>query len=182
MAKYTPKDGSLAEQFNRNDGKPLSAVDLTWSYAAALTAFAARNGTVLPASWGAKGLVVPAVCQRYDGPTAQVTFRVIAYTVWGGEVLSRSEFTVNHSTDTFVLLENIFVTGSARALRDWSSDDAIPLSAEDYPTWKGACLAYSSALSLMCVGSYGQHLDQYQDPVQIYPQVQRPDDMGGWFQ
>jgi glucoamylase len=87
MAKYTPKDGHLAEQFSRNDGNPLSAADLTWNYAAALTAFAARNGTTLPASWGAKGLLVPAVCQKYDGPAAQVTFQVIAYTVWGGEIL-----------------------------------------------------------------------------------------------
>ena len=84
VAEYTPKDGGLAEQFGRNDGKPLSAVDLTWNYAAALTAFAARNLTV-PVSWGAKGLVVPSVCRKYDGPTAQVTFHVVAHTVWGGE-------------------------------------------------------------------------------------------------
>ena len=30
VEKYTPSDGSLAEQFSRDDGKPLSAVDLTW--------------------------------------------------------------------------------------------------------------------------------------------------------
>ncbi|KAJ3506296.1 hypothetical protein NLJ89_g6948 [Agrocybe chaxingu] len=60
-AKYTPSNGALAEQFDRNTGAPLSAVDLTWSYASALTAFAARDG-VVPASWGASGLVVPTVC------------------------------------------------------------------------------------------------------------------------
>jgi glucoamylase len=55
VAKYTPASGALAEQYGRGDGKPLSAADLTWSYASALTAFQARSGLV-PASWGAKGL------------------------------------------------------------------------------------------------------------------------------
>lgn len=50
--KYTPSNGALAEQYNRADGTPLSAVDLTWSYAAFLTAYNAR-ANVLPASWGA---------------------------------------------------------------------------------------------------------------------------------
>jgi len=50
--KYTPSSGALAEQYNRADGTPLSAVDLTWSYAAFLTAYNAR-ANVLPASWGA---------------------------------------------------------------------------------------------------------------------------------
>jgi hypothetical protein len=50
--KYTPSSGALAEQYNRADGTPLSAVDLTWSYAAFLTAYNAR-ANVIPASWGA---------------------------------------------------------------------------------------------------------------------------------
>ena len=50
--KYTPSSGALAEQYNRADGTPLSAVDLTWSYAAFLTAYNAR-ANILPASWGA---------------------------------------------------------------------------------------------------------------------------------
>jgi glucoamylase len=83
-ANYTPSNGGLAEQFSKNDGVPLSALDLTWSYASALTAFAARNGTV-PASWGASGLSVPSVCQSYSGPLVAVTFNVLAYTDWGGE-------------------------------------------------------------------------------------------------
>ncbi|KAI0090795.1 Six-hairpin glycosidase-like protein [Irpex rosettiformis] len=64
-AKYTPPDGSLAEQFDRNNGTPTSATDLTWSYAAALTAFAARDGFSSP-SWGAKGLNVPGGCPNVD--------------------------------------------------------------------------------------------------------------------
>jgi hypothetical protein len=83
-AKYTPSDGGLAEQFNRDNGTPLSAKDLTWSYASALTAFAARGGFI-PASWGAAGLTVPSVCRSNPGPTASVTFNVYAPTNPGGE-------------------------------------------------------------------------------------------------
>lgn len=43
-------NGSLSEQYDRNTGTPLSARDLTWSYAALLTAAARRAGTV-PGSW-----------------------------------------------------------------------------------------------------------------------------------
>ena len=64
-AKYTPADGSLAEQFDRDDGTPMSATDLTWSYAAALTTFAARGGFT-PRSWGAKGLDVHNGCPNVD--------------------------------------------------------------------------------------------------------------------
>lgn len=55
VAKYTPDGGAMAEQFGKSDGKPLSAADLTWSYAALLTAKAARDGDY-PATWGASGL------------------------------------------------------------------------------------------------------------------------------
>ena len=35
---YTPADGSLAEEYNRNTGVPQGCVDLTWSYASIITA------------------------------------------------------------------------------------------------------------------------------------------------
>ncbi|RDB14710.1 hypothetical protein Hypma_016313 [Hypsizygus marmoreus] len=112
-AKYTPADGSLAEQYSKTNGTPLSAVHLTWSYASALTAFAARQGT-LSASWGAKGLQVPTVCEGNLGPIVKVTFNVVATTVFG---------------------ENIFLTGSIDQLKNWSPDNAIALSSAGYPTW-----------------------------------------------
>ncbi|KAJ6452536.1 glucoamylase [Mycena vitilis] len=113
-AKYTPSNGGLAEQFDRNNGTALSAVDLTWSYAAALTVFAARTGTK-PASWGAAGVVVPATCQRgAQAGTVPVTFNVDATTVDG---------------------ENIYLTGSVDALQNWSPDSAMILSPANYPTW-----------------------------------------------
>lgn len=39
---YTPEDGRLAEEFNRDTGAPQGAADLTWSYASLLTAAFAR--------------------------------------------------------------------------------------------------------------------------------------------
>jgi glucoamylase len=87
-AKYTPQGGGLAEQYSRTDGTPVSAVDLTWSYASALTAFQARAG-IVSASWGAKGLTVPSTCSTGgsgggSGGTVAVTFNVAATTVQGG--------------------------------------------------------------------------------------------------
>ena len=86
-AKYTPSGGGLAEQFDRNSGAPLSAADLTWSYASALTAFNARTGFA-GASWGGKGLGVPSQCTPNAGATVPVTFNVVANTVLGGAFLS----------------------------------------------------------------------------------------------
>lgn len=50
VAKYTPADGSFAEQYSRDNGTALSAPHLTWSYAAFLTSTARREG-VMPPSW-----------------------------------------------------------------------------------------------------------------------------------
>lgn len=112
-AKYTPSDGGLSEQYNRDTGVPLSAPDLTWSYAATLTAFEARKGNP-SASWGAKNLSIPDTCLPNAGPTVQVTFEVYALTQPG---------------------ENIFIAGSVDPLRNWSPDGAIPLSSRNYPIW-----------------------------------------------
>ncbi|GLB38611.1 putative starch binding domain containing protein [Lyophyllum shimeji] len=112
-AKYTPGDGSLAEQYDKSTGAPTSAVHLTWSYASALTAFAARKGTK-PASWGAQGLQVPSGNCQNPGPLVSATFNEYATTVWG---------------------ENIYLTGSLDQLANWSPDNAIPLSSAAYPTW-----------------------------------------------
>ncbi|TBU27148.1 glucoamylase [Dichomitus squalens] len=112
-AKYTPSNGGLSEQFDKSTGSPLSAADLTWSYASALTAFAARSGKTY-ASWGASGLTVPSQCNGNAGPTVSVTFNVDATTVFG---------------------ENIYITGSVPALQDWSPDTALLLSSANYPTW-----------------------------------------------
>ena len=40
---FTPDSGDLAEQFDQTTGAPNSARHLTWSYAAFISATAARN-------------------------------------------------------------------------------------------------------------------------------------------
>jgi glucoamylase len=57
VARHTPTDGGLAEQFDKASGAPASAADLSWSYAAALTTFRARKGGS-GGAWGAKNLEV----------------------------------------------------------------------------------------------------------------------------
>jgi glucoamylase len=57
VARHTPTDGGLAEQFDKASGAPASAADLSWSYAAVLTAFRARKGGS-GGTWGAKNLEV----------------------------------------------------------------------------------------------------------------------------
>ncbi|KAJ5915679.1 hypothetical protein N7466_011612 [Penicillium verhagenii] len=55
-------NGSMSEQFDKADGDELSARDLTWSYAALLTANMRRN-SVVPPSWGeTSASSVPATC------------------------------------------------------------------------------------------------------------------------
>ncbi|OJK02271.1 hypothetical protein ASPACDRAFT_1879587 [Aspergillus aculeatus ATCC 16872] len=62
VQQFTPADGGLAEQYDRITGQPVSAVDLTWSFAAFLTATARRSGAV-PPSWGASAAEpAPATC------------------------------------------------------------------------------------------------------------------------
>jgi glucoamylase len=62
VATYAQSNGSLSEQFSRSNGTPLSAYDLTWSYAAFLTC-AARRAGVVPYSWGEPiASSVPSVC------------------------------------------------------------------------------------------------------------------------
>jgi len=80
-SKYIPPTGALSEQYSKTDGTPLSAADLTWSYAAVLTMFDARARTAAE-SWGASSLTLPSTCS--GGETSTVTFRVTVYTVWGG--------------------------------------------------------------------------------------------------
>ena len=96
VAKYTSSNGGLSEQYSRSDGSPVSALDLTWSYTALLTANGARNG-VKPASWGASGLTAPSTCSGGGsggggggggGSTVPVTFNVDATTVFGGTSLN----------------------------------------------------------------------------------------------
>ena len=43
MLDVIPADGAMAEQFSKEDGSPVSAKDLSWSYASVLTAVLQRE-------------------------------------------------------------------------------------------------------------------------------------------
>lgn len=121
VQKYTPSNGGLAEQFDKNTGSPLSAVDLTWSYAAFLTAMERRSGIMTP-TWGEpQNNVRPSVCTAPAACNAKVTFNVKATTTFG---------------------ENVFVVGQLTKLGNWDPAAAQPLSASMYtssnPLWSAA--------------------------------------------
>lgn len=79
VQQYTPSNGSLSEQFSRDNGTPLSARDLTWSYAAFLTASDRKAGS-MPKSWGAsQANKVPSKCH---GGSATGTYVTPTATSW----------------------------------------------------------------------------------------------------
>ncbi|PHH78908.1 hypothetical protein CDD80_6026 [Ophiocordyceps camponoti-rufipedis] len=148
VARYAAPDGSLAEQFSRHDGHPLSARDLTWSYAALLTATARKAQRVPPSCTppdsehpslpptcsatsatpsnpyaSATATVFPPSqtprCGREAPPQADVSFEVLAKTDFG---------------------QTIKMVGSDETLGRWDTARALPLDASDYspdkPIWK----------------------------------------------
>ncbi|KAI4208536.1 MAG: hypothetical protein LQ346_000046 [Caloplaca aetnensis] len=136
VQKYTPPDGGLAEQFSRDDGSPLSAVDLTWSYASFLTAIARRSSTV-PAPWGATTAAdtLPSTCAGTSAPgsyaPAPISCAVNASSV-------AVTFNVREQT---VFGETVFVSGSIPELGGWDTAKGLELNANRYtssgPLWSG---------------------------------------------
>ncbi|KAM0345004.1 hypothetical protein ACHAPU_006886 [Fusarium lateritium] len=108
---YTPKDGSLAEQFDKSTGTPKSAVHLTWSYASFVSAIDRRNGKASP-SWGESSAnKVPGVCESAPACDTTVTFSVK---------------NVDLASD-----QKVYVVGSATQLSNWSPEDGIALTASE---------------------------------------------------
>ncbi|PGH00556.1 hypothetical protein AJ80_09162 [Polytolypa hystricis UAMH7299] len=155
--KYTPDSGELAEQFSRQNGIPLSANNLTWSYAALLTA-AARRRSIVPPSWSEWcSTDVPETCL----PTFAIgSYKAASITSWppaltskgGSEILppacipttpEPSPTTPCTTPPTSVTVtfneiattewgEVIFIVGSIPQLGSWKPTDAITLSAYRY--------------------------------------------------
>lgn len=77
VEKNTPADGHLAEQFSKTDGAPLSAPDLTWSYASFLSATMRRDG-IMPQPWGEEMAPLPDECvgKTFEGVYASATATV----------------------------------------------------------------------------------------------------------
>ena len=134
--KYTPTDGHLAEQFDRDTGVPLSANDLTWSYAAFVT-MAQRRAGQYPASWGSgKATPPPKLCSGSSTPGVYIPATAAGAPNVTSSCQINVVFNVNAST---YFGENIFVVVNTTNLGSWDINNAYPLGAVEYteerPLW-----------------------------------------------
>jgi glucoamylase len=158
---HAMSNGSLSEQFDKASGTCLSARDLTWSYAALLTANMRRNG-VVPPSWGAASAnTLPSSC---SAGSATGTYSTATATSWPSTLISgsvsatttitatstratSSSTTSSSSTActtpstvavTFNVIatttygENVYIAGSISQLGNWDTGNAVALSATKY--------------------------------------------------
>ncbi|KAL1881125.1 hypothetical protein VTK73DRAFT_4802 [Phialemonium thermophilum] len=160
VAKYIQSNGSLAEQYDRSSGAPLSAADLTWSYAAFLTATARRAG-IVPSSWNAvSGNTLPNSCYAtsvqgtYSSatstnfpssqtpqtgiqssttslPPTSVTTTTSTTTTGGCTTATSVAVTFNELVTT-TWGQTIKIVGNIDALGNWDTGKAVALSASGY--------------------------------------------------
>lgn len=159
---YTQANGSLSEQFDKFSGEPLSAFDLTWSYAAFMTASTRRIG-LTPYSW-VKYLAtdpiieVPPTCAStpekgsYSAapiptwPPNQTPSGYIPEPITSSSSTSSSctpaetVFVKFNELVTTSYGDTVKISGSGSGLGNWDLDHAIPLSADHYkkthPIWR----------------------------------------------
>ncbi|KFY35340.1 hypothetical protein V494_05995, partial [Pseudogymnoascus sp. VKM F-4513 (FW-928)] len=155
MAKaqeHTPSSGDFAEQFDRSNGSPLSATDLTWSYASFLSV-ADRRAGIVPASWGStSGNKVPdGDCgnSAFGGSyskAADTTFPANQTPGTGGPTTTVTT-PVPSSTSCLIVPtvavtfkevvttqpgQTIKIVGSVAQLGSWNTANAVALSASGY--------------------------------------------------
>ncbi|KAK2767019.1 glycoside hydrolase 15 protein [Arachnomyces sp. PD_36] len=131
---YTPDTGFLAEQFNRENGQPLSAENLTWSYTSFLTSVNRRSDGI-PRSWSLP--LPPDRCPRVTPPDPVPTFKSPCATTGQAQSIVLS-FAVRHP-EPLPESTKIYITGSHRSLALWDTSKAIPLSlttpSQGPPVW-----------------------------------------------
>ncbi|EAA27730.2 carbohydrate-binding module family 20 protein [Neurospora crassa] len=152
VAQYTPSDGSLAEQFDKDSGAPLSATHLTWSYASFLSA-AARRAGIVPPSWGAASAnSLPGSCSASTVAGSYATATATSFPA----NLTPASTTVTPPTQTGCAADHevlvtfnekvttsygqtVKVVGSIAALGNWAPASGVTLSAKQYsssnPLW-----------------------------------------------
>ncbi|EGX88765.1 glucoamylase I precursor [Cordyceps militaris CM01] len=157
VAKYTPSSGALAEQFDKNNGSPLSARDLTWSYASLLTAIDRRAG-IIPPPWASDGAnQIPGSCAgktvagSYTSATA-TSFPANQTPKTGVPPTSTapaqptctpamSVAVTFRETVTTQLGQTIKIVGNTAELGNWDTSRAVALEASEYTAdnnvWKG---------------------------------------------
>lgn len=125
----------MAEQYSRSDGSPLSANDLTWSYAALLTSAHRRSG-VLSNDWDSSG-TVPTQC---SGTSATGTYSPATNTNWPGSSPTSTSCATPPATVAVRFNEhvttnygqNVYLVGSIPALGNWNTNSGVALSADEY--------------------------------------------------
>jgi glucoamylase len=138
VEEYTPANGSLSEQFNRDTGVPLSAIDLTWSFASFVTMAQRRSGQY-PASWDTGDVAAPpSVCAGTS------TTGVYAPATAAGSPNSTVSCEVNvlfEVNATTYYGENIYLLGNITDLGAWDLANAELMNPGNYsstrPLWYG---------------------------------------------
>lgn len=132
--QYTPANGSLSEQFNKTlPGNPLSAFDLTWSFASFVT-MAQRRGGQYPRSWTAGASTsLPSTCAGASSSTSGTYAPALAAGAPNVTVASTCTsnvlFEVNATT---YFGENVYLVGNTPELGSWDIANAQPLSGANY--------------------------------------------------
>ncbi|KAI5300268.1 hypothetical protein KEM55_008456 [Ascosphaera atra] len=145
--QYTPSSYHLSEQISKENGTQLSARDLTWSYAAFLTA-ADRHNAVIPGSWrNASAPSLPGTCKADSVPG---TYATPTETEWPTGTATPTATATQTPTCTAVPVrfnelvttspgQDIYVAGSIEQLGNWDTEKAVPLKSDRYsadmPLW-----------------------------------------------
>lgn len=156
VAKYTPSGGALAEQFSKDDGTPLSARDLTWSYASLLTA-ANRRAGIIPPSWASNG--ANTVSGSCSGQSVQGSYTSATATSFPANQTPKtgapptsttpaqptctvvpSVAVTFRETVTTTFGQTIKIVGNTAELGNWNTNNAVALDASEYTStnhvWK----------------------------------------------
>ncbi|KAK8086912.1 Glucoamylase [Apiospora phragmitis] len=161
VAKYVGANGALAEQYDRNSGSPLSARDLTWSYASVLTA-AARRAGVVPLGWAETNVAatsVPGSCYATSANGAYTAAPTSPFpasqTPGNGEPVPSTAPTSTRTTGTAAPTttscaqatsvavsfnerkvtsfgQTVKIVGNIPALGSWDTSKAVALSTSQY--------------------------------------------------
>lgn len=138
LQKYIPADGSLTEQFNRTAPfNPISAANLTWSYAA-FTSMAERRAKQYPRSWitGKQSTALPQQCVSGSTKGIYAPATAAGAPDVNTTCTSNVRFEVNATT---YYGENILIAGNTTDLGSWDINNAWPLDASGYtaerPLW-----------------------------------------------
>lgn len=139
--QYTPVNGSLSEQFNKTlPGNPISAYDLTWSFASFVT-MAQRRAGEYPRSWSA---AASSSLPSSGSCAASSTVGTYAPAVAAGapNVTTLSSCTSNvlflvNATTYFG--ENVYLVGNTTELGAWNVQNAQAMAGSNYtaerPLW-----------------------------------------------